>query len=367
MSTNQSKQTDNSYFMNLALKQAHRVLGNTKNNPAVGCVITKNGQLISAASTSLNGRPHAEHNAINFSNHDLTNSNIYITLEPCSNYGKTHPCVKKIINNKIKKVFFSVKDPDVRSYNKSQKQFKKKGVKVNIGICSHKLNDFYNSYFKSKTNNLPFVTAKIATSKDFFTLNKKNKWITNIYSRGRVHLMRSYHDCIISSYKTLSRDNSLLTCRIKGLENRSPTRIILDSKLKISLKSKILKDAIKYPTFIFYNKFNEKKINLLKKLKVKTFKISNNFNGDLNLKSALIKIKNLGFSRIFLEVGANLISSFLNDNLVDDFKIFISSKKLGKNGKINIKKHLNIFLKDKKKTIEKVNLLGDKLISYKLK
>ena len=367
MSTNQNKQSKNTYFMNLALNQAIHVLGNTKDNPAVGCVITKNDNVISAASTSFNGRPHAEQNAINFLNQNISNSNVYITLEPCSNYGKTNPCVKKLINKKVGKIFFSVKDPDPRSYNKSLRQFKKKKIKVNIGICSDKINDFYKSYFKYKKNDLPFVTAKIAISKDFYTYDKRKKWITNIYSRGRVHLMRSNHDCVISSSQTIVKDNSLLTCRIKGLEKRSPARVILDGKLKISLKSKILRDAFKYQTFVFYNKFNKKKIDILNNLKVKTYKIHNNAKGNLNLKSVLVKTKSLGFSRIFLETGINLTASFLKDNLVNDLKIFISNKKLGNNGNLNIKRHLNLLLKNKKKTIEKVNLLGNKLISYKLK
>ena len=106
MSTNPSKYQKSSYFMGLALQQAIRSLGNTKENPAVGCVIVKNNHLISAGYTSLNGRPHAEQNAINFSKINPRNSELYVTLEPCSHYGKTPPCVKSIIKSKIKKVFF---------------------------------------------------------------------------------------------------------------------------------------------------------------------------------------------------------------------------------------------------------------------
>jgi len=108
MSTNPSKYKKSSYFMQLALQQARRTLGNTKENPAVGCVIVKNNHLISAGYTSVNGRPHAEKNAIKLSKIDPQNSELYVTLEPCSHYGKTPPCVKFIIRSKIKKVFFSL-------------------------------------------------------------------------------------------------------------------------------------------------------------------------------------------------------------------------------------------------------------------
>ena len=134
--------------MQLALNQARKSLGNTKENPAVGCVIVKNNTVISAGNTSLNGRPHAEHNAIKSSKKSLLKTlNIYVTLEPCSHYGKTPPCVKKIIKTKAKKVFISVKDPDIRSYGKSIKSLNKHNISVNVGTLSHKIMNFYKSYY----------------------------------------------------------------------------------------------------------------------------------------------------------------------------------------------------------------------------
>ena len=367
MSTNPSKYKKSSYFMQLALQQARRTLGNTKENPAVGCVIVKNNHLISAGYTSVNGRPHAEKNAIKLSKIDPQNSELYVTLEPCSHYGKTSPCVKFIIRSKIKKVFFSINDPDPRSFNKCTSTLRKEGVVVSSNVLKEESKFFYRSYFKHKKSNLPFVTCKLATSKDFYTINKKNKWITNEFSRGRVHLMRSSHECIITSSKTIIKDNPRLTCRIDGLNHRSPARIILDNKLKIHIYSKIIKESRKYRTIIFYNKNNRRKIKLLEKMRIKTYKISLDTNGNLDLKESLKKAKKLGFSRIFVEAGAKLTSSFFNNKLIDDFKLFISNKKLGKNGNGNIKEYLGSLLKNKKKIVEKVNLSSDKLISYKIK
>ena len=161
--------------MNLALKQAQINLGNTKKNPSVGCVIVKNDCIISAGCTGINGRPHAEQNAMVYSKNYIQNSNLYVTLEPCSHYGVTPPCVKTIIKNKIKRVFFSLKDPDPRSHNKSTKQFKKNKVSVQNGILSTDIKNFYKSYFKYKENFLLYVTAKMAISRDFYTINKKKK------------------------------------------------------------------------------------------------------------------------------------------------------------------------------------------------
>jgi len=357
----------NSYFMNLALNQARRNLGNTKENPSVGCVIVKDDILIGTGYTGINGRPHAEYNAINNCIKNLTNSRLYVTLEPCSHYGKTPPCVKNIIRKKIKKVFISIKDPDLRSFNKSSKILKKNNIYVNVGINFKKNKDFYRSYIFYKKKKLPFVTCKLASSKDYFTINKNKKWITNKYSRGRVHLMRSQHDLIITSSKTVNNDNPLLNCRIKGLENTSPSRVILDNYLKISLNTNVVRESRKYNTIIFYNKSNIKKINKLKKLGVKMYQIQLDANGNLNLKEVLFKVQKLGFSRIFLESGIKLATSFLKENLVNDMKIFISNNKLNKNGIGSIKEYFKTFLNNKKYRLEKVNLFDDKLISYKIK
>ena len=214
---------------------------------------------------------------------------------------------------------------------------------------------------------LPFVTAKMAVSKDLYTNNLKKKWITNKFSRGRVHLMRSNHDCILTSVNTVIADNPKLTCRIDGLENLSPSRIILDKKLKIPITSNIVKTANNYRTFIFFSKTNKKKIKTLKHLKISLVKSPVTNDGNLDLKNILAKIRLLGFSRIFLESGLNLTTSFLKKGLVDDFQLFISSENLGRNGNNSFKKNMKLFLKNKKFTIAKVNLFGDRLISYKLK
>ena len=179
--------------------------------------------------------------------------------------------------------------------------------------------------------------------------------------------MRSYHDCILTSVNTIIIDNPRLTCRILGLEDNSPSRIILDKMLKIPITSNVVRSANKYRTIIFFNKINQKKIQALKNLKIKLVKTSLSEDGNFDLKNIIAKVKLLGFSRIFLESGLNLTTNFLNKNLVDDFQLFISGKNLGKNGNNSFKPNMKFFLKNKKFTKAKVNLFGDKLISYRIK
>ena len=136
--------------MNLALSQALRNLGNTGQNPSVGSVIVKKGCVIASGATSLGGRPHSEKNAVDNSKEDLSNSDMYVTLEPCSHYGKTPPCVNAIIKNKVKKVYYSIKDPDLRSFNKSKNILKNKKIAVTDNILKSEVKKFYRSYIKSK-------------------------------------------------------------------------------------------------------------------------------------------------------------------------------------------------------------------------
>ena len=365
MYINQNK--NNSYYMGLALKQAKINLGNTKENPSVGCVIVNKNQLIGAGVTSLNGRPHGEYNAIKSVKKNLKNSIIYVTLEPCSHFGLTPPCVNLIIKKKIKKVFFSILDPDKRTFNKSKKILNKNKILVKKGIFSNSVKKFYESYILYKKKRLPYVTYKMAVSKDFYTVNNKKKWITNVYSRSRVHLMRANHDCIISTSKTVIKDNPRLDCRIPGLENKSPSRIILDSKLNIPINSNIVKTAKKNPTIIFYNKEKRSKISILNKRGIKLYKVSLNKNNKLNIKEILYKIGKIGYSRVFVESGKTLAKSFLSEKLINEFNLFISNYKFNNRGKNNIKKFFNVYFRNALKKKEKVNLFGEQLINYKLK
>ena len=179
--------------------------------------------------------------------------------------------------------------------------------------------------------------------------------------------MRSLHDCLITSSKTIAKDNPKLTCRIDGLTNRSPARVILDRNLNTPINSNIIKESSNYRTIIFYNKTKNHKIELLKKNNVEIYKLPLDGNGNIDLIQSLMKIGKLGFSRIFVEAGAKLSTNFLNNNLVNCLNIFVSSKKLRKNGSYSFKNFLKTFLKNKKEVLEKVNLFDDKLVSYKLK
>jgi len=250
------------FYMNLALNLARERLGLTGENPSVGCVIVKNDEVISFGQTGLNGIPHAEYNAIKSCKKNLKGSKIYVSLEPCTHYGKTPPCSDIIIRSKIKEVIFSIIDPDIITKSKSFKIFKKKRIKVKLGLLHNEAKKIYKPYIYNKSKKMPFVTGKLAISKDKFIYSKKQKKITNKYSDGISHLLRYRNDSILISNKTLNIDNPKLNCRIQGLSHYSPKRIILDRNLSIKRKSYIFQTSTKKNTIIIYNKGPLKKINL---------------------------------------------------------------------------------------------------------
>ena len=198
------------YFMKLAYNQAGKVLGKTGENPAVGCLIVKNNVLISLAHTNFNGRPHAESIALSSKKINFKDSLLYSTLEPCSHYGKTSPCTDIIKKQNIKSVYFSKFDPDRRSFGKAKKELSKYNIKTFENVYKSAGDNFYRDfYIRKRTNNI-FISSKLATSKDLFISNKHDKWISNVYSRGRVHLLRANHDSILTTSKTILEDNSTL-------------------------------------------------------------------------------------------------------------------------------------------------------------
>jgi len=363
MSTNQNN-SDNK-FMRLAFEKASEHLGSTKENPSVGCIVVKNGSIVSSGVTSVNGRPHAEINALKLNKNSFA-STLYTTLEPCIHYGKTSPCINQILKKKINRVCYPILDCDKRTHNKAETILKKNKIKVKIGILKKKAKVFYKSYFLSQENNsLPFLDAKIAISKDYFSVNKRKKWITNFLSRNKVHLIRSKYDCILSTYKTVNKDNSRLNCRIQGLEHLSPSRVIIDKDLKLKKKLNIYNSSKKIKTYVITSENNKKKEKFLKSKNIKIIKIYNK-KTFINYKAILIELKKRGFSRILCESGFHTTRELLKNNLIYNFHIFQSSDRLGKNGRNSYRNLLhNVKFKEKNKI--NINLFGNELYNLRIK
>jgi diaminohydroxyphosphoribosylaminopyrimidine deaminase/5-amino-6-(5-phosphoribosylamino)uracil reductase len=353
-------------YMKIALDLAKSKHGLTGSNPSVGCVIVKNDRIISVGTTSYSGRPHAEYNAIKNCLEDLKGSKIYVTLEPCCHHGLTPPCTNLIIKSKIVEVLYSVNDIDKRVKNKSFKILKSNNIIVKKGLLKKDIENFYYPYFFNRKRKLPYITGKIAISKNNLIYSKINKKITNSHSDRFTHLLRYKNDSLMISYKTLNKDNPKLNCRLRGFENFSPKRIILDNKLDTKMNSYIIKTANKKNTLIFYNKATRSKVLDFKRSGVQLIKSKINRNNKFDMKILLKKLYNLGCRNLLIEGGDIFTNFLIRNKIFNKFYLFKSNKNLSKSSEYLKFNSLNVLNKKYKiKTNLNLNLMKDKITLYK--
>ena len=366
MSTKKDKFTlKDKFYMEIALELAKSRHGLTGSNPCVGCVIVKNDKIISIGQTSFYGRPHAEYNAIKNSFEDLKGSKMYVTLEPCCHHGLTPPCTDSIIKSKISEVIYSVSDIDKRVRNKSYKILKSKKIIVKKGLLKNKIESFYYPYFFNRKKKLPFVTGKIAVSKNNIIFSKTQKKITNIYSNQFTHLLRYQNDSLMITYKTLNKDNPRLNCRLKGLEKFSPKRIILDNNLNSKINSYIIKSSRNKNTIIFYNKADKLKISKFKKKDILLIKSKVYKNNRFDIKIILKKLYKYGCRNLLIEGGDQLTNSMIKNKIFNKFYLYKSPKKLSKSFEYLKFSSQNILNQKYKKKINlNLNLRKDRITLY---
>ena len=351
--------------MEIALDLAKSRQGLTGPNPSVGCVIVKNDKIISIGQTSYHGRPHAEFNAIKDSFDDLRGAKMYVTLEPCCHHGLTPPCTDSIIKSEISEVIYAVTDIDKRVRNKSLKILKSKKIIVKKGLLKSRIESFYFPYFFNKKKKLPYVSGKIAISKNNIIYSETQKKITNAYSDRFTHLLRYQNDSLMISYKTLNKDNPRLNCRLKGLENFSPKRIILDNELKSKLNSHIIKTSNNKNTVIFYSKASKSKILKFKRKGIHLIKSKIDKNNRFDIKVILRKLYNYGCRNLLIEGGDKLTNSLIKLKIFNKFYLYKSSKNLSKSSEFLKFSSQNILNQKYKKKINlNLNLRKDRITLY---
>ncbi|MGL5354233.1 MAG: bifunctional diaminohydroxyphosphoribosylaminopyrimidine deaminase/5-amino-6-(5-phosphoribosylamino)uracil reductase RibD [Clostridium sp.] len=316
-------------YMKLALELAKKGRGKVNPNPLVGAVIVKNGEIIGQGYHEYYGGNHAEINAFNSATCDLANSTIYVTLEPCSHYGKTPPCVDKIIENNISRVIVGCLDPNPKVCGSGIKKLKSAGIEVKFGVLENECRKINEVFIKFITEKKPFVILKSAMSLDgkIATAKGESKWITSREAREEVHNLRNEILGIMVGVNTVIKDNPELTCRLDG--GRNPIRIIVDSKLRIPIESKVICDENKINTIIATTKNADvNKILDIQKLGVKVLIIKSK-DGRVDLKELIIKLGELNIDSILLEGGSTLNFSAIKSGIVDKVQIYISPKIIG--------------------------------------
>lgn len=312
-------------FINLALNLSRKNIGITQENPAVGCVIVKNNVIISTGITAKNGRPHAEIEAINkiSDKNILAGATLYVSLEPCSHFGKTSPCVDEIIKNKFARVVICAVDPDQRVCGNGIKILQNSGIKVEVGFFEKEAQNINRDFFQSRIKNKPFVTLKIATSLDgkIATKNFQSKWITSENSRKFSNFLRTKNQAILVGANTVRIDNPSLDCRILGLEEYSPTKIIICKNLDFTFEENIFTKNPQIATIILCPKSQKNQPNLEKFLQKNPQNLAifcEEIDNKINIENALEKLNEIGINSILVEGGSSIISQFLHKNLVDE-------------------------------------------------
>ena len=318
----------NQEYMRLAIEIAKKGAGKVNPNPMVGAVIVKDERVIGQGYHKYYGGNHAEVNAFENLSDNPEGATIYVTLEPCSHYGKTPPCVDKIIANKISKVVVGTLDPNPLVEGRGIKALKEAGIEVITGVLEEeckKLNEVFMKYILCKR---PFVVLKTAMTLDgkIATESGESKWITSDKSRQEVHKLRNKLSAIMVGVNTVIKDNPELTCRLEGGKN--PVRIIVDSKLRIPLGSNVVVDNLAQTIVATTEVADKDKILVLEKLGVKVL-IINSKNERVDLKSLMIELGKRDIDGILLEGGATLSFSALEENIVDKIQVYIAPKIIG--------------------------------------
>lgn len=321
-------------YMKRALELSKKGIGRVNPNPLVGAVIVKNGKIIGEGYHEKYGGPHAEINAFENAREDVKGATMYVTLEPCSHYGKTPPCVYAIIGKKISKVVIGMKDPNPLVAGEGISILKECGIEVTSGVLEkeiRKLNEIFIHYI---TSNRPFGILKTAMTLDgkIATTLGDSKWISNNQSRRLVHEIRHQVSAIMVGIGTLLADDPSLTTRLENKEGVDPLRIIIDSSAKIPLGSKVLHLQSKAKTLIVATQKAEvEKIQALEKLGAEVV-ITPLKEGRVDLDFLMGYLGKQGIDSVLIEGGASLNFSALEERIVHKVISFIAPKIIGGEG-----------------------------------
>ncbi|MCX8084155.1 MAG: bifunctional diaminohydroxyphosphoribosylaminopyrimidine deaminase/5-amino-6-(5-phosphoribosylamino)uracil reductase RibD [Calditerrivibrio sp.] len=305
--------------------------GYTGTNPVVGAIVVKNGKIIGRGYHKAFGMPHAEIEALKDCEESPEGADLYVTLEPCSTYGKTPPCTEAIIKSGIKRVFIGVVDPNPDHSGKAVDILKESGVEVFIGynekVCAEIIEDFTKFILLKK----PYFILKAATTLDgkLATVTGDSKWITNESSRIYVQYLRTISDAILVGINTVHKDDPMLNVRSFG-RDKEPIKIVVDSHLSIDENSKLVKEFGRHLLIATTNR-DEIKISKLQKYGVKILLCANK-DGRVDLSDLSDKLINMNLLNILVEGGSRIFGSFLKNGLADKLYHFIAPKVIGGDG-----------------------------------
>lgn len=315
-------------YMDLALELAEKGRGYVNPNPMVGAVVVKDGEIVGKGWHKFYGGPHAEVYALDEARAKAEGATIYVTLEPCSHFGKTPPCAEKIKKMKIKKCVIACLDPNPIVAGRGKKILEEAGIEVVVGVREKEAKELNKVFMKYITEKNPYLFLKCAITLDgkIATNERDSKWITNEKSREKVQFLRHEYMGIMVGINTLINDNPRLTARIENGVN--PFRIVVDPHLRTPLESNFVNMADDNKSIIVTSKENEKN-DKITELENKNVKIIYMEGFNFSVHEILKKIGELKIDSVLLEGGSYLISKAFKENRIDGGEIFIAPKILG--------------------------------------
>lgn len=321
-------------YMQIALDLAKKGKGWTSPNPLVGAVIVKEGRVIGQGYHETYGQPHAEVNAMASAKEDVAGATLYVTLEPCSHFGKTPPCSDLVIDKKLQRVVVGAFDPNPLVAGKGIERLRNAGIEVVVGVLENecqRLNEVFMKYIITKE---PFVVMKTAMSLDgkIATVTGESQWISGEASRRQVHNLRHELSGIMVGVETVIRDDPQLTAR--NANSKNPIRIVVDSQLRIPVESTILSQQNKVKTIVATTeRVDKKRIKTLKNMGIEIV-VTKEKSGRVDLRALMSTLGAMGIDSILLEGGATLNFSALEEGIVDKIQVYIAPKIIGgKNAK----------------------------------
>jgi diaminohydroxyphosphoribosylaminopyrimidine deaminase/5-amino-6-(5-phosphoribosylamino)uracil reductase len=325
---------DDARFMSLAFALGRRGLGRTWPNPAVGAVIVKDGVVLGRGWTQASGRPHAETEALRRAGAATRGATLYVTLEPCSHQGQTPPCADAIIVAGIARVVSAMVDPNPEVAGAGHWRMAEQGIVVEVGLGAEEARLAHAGHIRRVSDGRPHVLLKLAVSADGKAglAGRRPAAITGEEARARVHRLRAMSDAVLTGIGTALADDPLLTCRLPGMADRSPVRVVLDGVLRLPLDSRLVATARDTPLWVVTRA--PAPADRAQALTVKGAEVLEVAadSGTLDLLAALKVLAGRGITRLMVEAGPILAAAFLNADLVDEAALFRASQSLGADG-----------------------------------
>lgn len=352
--------------MDLALALGRRGLGLTWPNPAVGAVIVRDGVIVGRGWTQPGGRPHAEVEALRRAGAAARGATLYVTLEPCSHYGKSPPCADAIIAAGVARVVSALEDPNPEVAGQGHARLRAAGIAVEFGIAADEARRDHAGHISRMRDGRPHVMLKLAMSADGKAggAGRRPVPITGAAVRDRVHLMRAQSDAIMIGIGTVLSDDPMLTCRLPGMTQHSPVRIVLDSALRLPSGSRLVKSAVEIPVWVVAaHNAPQSAREALQAESIQILGVEGD-GGRLDLAAVLRLLAHRGITRLMVEGGPTLASALLRADLVDEAHLFQSTNTIGADGIAALEPEAKAALSKALKLIQSQSIGMDRLDTY---